>query len=46
RRAIADPFAPTAQEVALLRERARQLTAPSRTPLLRRLAPKGLAPAH
>ncbi|MEA2317083.1 MAG: hypothetical protein QOD44_1272 [Solirubrobacteraceae bacterium] len=46
RRAIADPFAPTAQEVALLRARARQLTRPSRAPLLRRLARKGLAPAH
>jgi hypothetical protein len=46
RRAIADPFAPTAQEVALLRTRAKQLGGPRRASRLRRFAPKGFAAAH
>jgi hypothetical protein len=46
RRPIADPFVPTAQEVALLRARAEQLSAPPRSPWLRRLTPKGFAAAH
>jgi hypothetical protein len=51
RRAIADPFAPTALEIALLRTRARQLAAAGRPPRLPRLPrlrrrTKGLALAR
>jgi hypothetical protein len=45
-RAIADPFVPTAQEVALLRARAKQLSDPTRPAWLRRLTPKALVLAH
>jgi hypothetical protein len=46
RRGIADPFAPTADELALLRTRARLLDVGVRQPRLRRTARKGLAAAH
>jgi hypothetical protein len=46
RRAIADPFERTAEEVALLRTRAKQMNGDTRTPWLRRFAPKGFAPAR
>jgi len=49
RRPVADPFTPTAHEIALLRTRARQLAAAGRAPglpRLRRLRTKGFALAH
>jgi hypothetical protein len=46
RRSIADPFAPTADDVALLRTRAEHLRRPIRPRRRLRWLPKGLTPAY
>jgi hypothetical protein len=46
RRGVADPFEPTADDLALLRTRAQLLHAGIQRPRLRRAARKGLATAH